>query len=77
MAKTANNLSKERTKTITGTFFRIDKDVNDDFTHKCKKSERFERTGPQSQRDMIMEELMKQYEEKGDNLFNILESNPF
>jgi len=82
MAK--QNTEEEIRPATTGSFFRIKKEVNDDFTHKCKKSTRFAKTSSQSQRDMIMEELMNKYIEHGDMLFNIIEfdkhtseNNPF
>jgi len=61
---------------ITGFYSRMDKKVNDDFARKCKDSD-IKGVDGQSQREVILEMLVKHYNYKGDNLFNILDTTPF
>lgn len=53
----------------TGNFFRMEKSTYDDFLTKVPKSK--------FTREQIFEKLISEYNEKGDNIFNILKSKPF
>lgn len=55
--------------TITGNFFRMKKTTYNDFLAKVPVSK--------YSREEILEKLISQYIEKGDNIFNILDANPF
>ena len=74
MAK-INEIEKGK-DTITGSFSRINKIINDDFVRAVKDS-KVESAPGQSKKDIILQKLMDQYNQKGDNIFNILSSNPF
>jgi len=52
---------------IVGSFFRIDKKVNNDFTRNCKDSE-IKKIEGQSKRDLVVQDLMEQYNNKGDKI---------
>ena len=61
---------------ITGSYLRIDKDILADFNHKASKS-KHEPTKGQSKREIIIQMFLERYNEKGDNIFNIIDSKPF
>jgi inorganic pyrophosphatase/exopolyphosphatase len=69
MAKKTDDSVESGKATITGVYFRIDKGVSDMFLTKVPLSEH--------KREEIVEKLLKEYNEKGDNIFNILTQTPF
>lgn len=72
MDKSINDLNKaieETTGGTTGFFVRINTKTFKTFNSKEALSE--------FKRQEIIEKLLEQYNEKGDNIFNILNTNPF
>ena len=72
MDKSINDLNKaieETTGGTTGFFVRINTKTFKEFNSKEALSE--------FKRQEIIEKLLDQYNEKGDNIFNILNTNPF
>lgn len=61
---------------ITGTYLRINKTINDDFTRNSKDS-LVETNKFQSKREVITQRLIEEYNKRGDNIFNVLDTNPF